>query len=413
MKRIISNRPLFSALALALALTLGAAGNLAVFAQSRRQPPTSNQKKNKRPADDANKQGGEKEEPLPTDIINKPQDAETIKVTTAVVNVDAVVYDKKSKQIITGLKQENFAIFEDGVRKEITNFATPEAPITVAMLLEYSKITEYLGYRGRFEPGVYEVIRPAGLFISQFIKPPDDYASIIAFDMRPTPLTDFTNNPARLREAINLLFKSYPAFSDANLFDALKLVLVGGRGDSVVLENSKSEQTEYAGLASVQGRRRAVILIASGVDTFSKIHYGEAHKIVQNAGVPIYIIGTGNYFLKRYGDVLSPTDSITGTPGRMTLLQAQNTLNTFAKESGGMYFPVTFEGELPGVLSTINSVLRSQYSLGYNPGEARDGKQHKIVVKVDVDGDGQLDEKQYVVQARQYYNAPKTVTSDK
>jgi VWFA-related protein len=399
-----------SALAVIFTLALGATGHLAVFAQSRRQPPVSNQKKNKRPADGV-KQNGEKEDEIPADVIGKPQDAETIKVVTRVVNVDAVVIHKKSKQINTGLKKENFAIFEDSVQKEITNFSTPEAPITVAMVIEFSRITEYLGYKGvagSFDPGVYEVIRPAAMFLSGFVKPPDDYVSVIAYDMRPTPLTDFTNNPNRIRAVVDLLLKSPPAFTDANLFDAMKLTLVGGRGDSVVFEESKKEKTEYSGMASLQGRRRAVILIASGIDSFSKINYGEARKIVQNAGVPIYIIGTGNYFLKRYGDQLPSQDNIfSGTPGRMTLLQAQNTLGTFARESGGMYFPVTFEGELPSVLSSINSLLRSQYSLGYNPGERRDGKQHKIVVKVDVDGDGQYDDKEYTVQSRQYYNEPK------
>jgi Ca-activated chloride channel homolog len=399
-----------SAVAVMLTLALGAVGNLAVNAQSRRQPPVSNQKKNKRPADPVKSGSGEKEEEIPADLIGKPQDAETIKVVTQVVNVDAVVYHKKSKQIITGLKKENFAIFEDGIQKEITNFATPEAPITVAMVIEFSRITEYLGYKGfagGFDPGVYEVIRPAAMFLSGFVKPPDDYVSIIAYDMRPTPLTDFTNNPSRIRAVVDLLLKSPPAFTDANLFDALKLTLAGGRADSVVLENRKEAKTEYAGMSSLQGRRRAIILIASGIDTFSKINYGDARKIVQNSGVPIYIIGTGNYFLKRYGDQMPAQDAIGGAPGRMTLLQAQNTLNTFAKESGGMYWPVTFEGELPNVLNSINSLLRSQYSLGYNPGERRDGKQHKIVVKIDVDGDGQYDDKEYVVQSRQYYNEPK------
>ncbi len=52
-------------------------------------------------------------------------------------------------------------------------------------------------------------------------------------------------------------------------------------------------------------------------------------------------------------------------------------------------------------------MMHSQYSLAYNPGERRDGKKHKIVVKVDVDGDGTLDDKEFVVKARQFYNAPK------
>ncbi len=117
---------------------------------------------------------------------------------------------------------------------------------------------------------------------------------------------------------INLLLRNSPAFRETNLFDALKFVLVGGRGDSVVLEESKSDKADYAGLVSVQGRRRAVVLVASGIDTFSKINYGDARKVLQNSGIPVYIIGTGEMFKKMYGDQLPATDSLLGMPGRMS-----------------------------------------------------------------------------------------------
>ena len=405
--------PLLSLL-LVFLLLLGTNVNL-VRSQSRRlPPPTGNEKKNKRPGE--TKPDEKSDEAVPADIQpTKPQDIEKLSITTQVVNVDAVVYHKKSGQIVTNLKKANFAIFADGVQQTITNFSTPEAPITVAMIVEYSKWTEVFGLYGNggYEPGVYEVIRPVVMFLSQFVKPPDDYASVVAFDMRPTPLTDFTNDPSRINAVINLLLRNQPAFRETNLFDALKFVLVGGRGDSVVLEDSKSEKSDYSGLVSIQGRRRAVILVASGIDTFSKINYGDARKVLQNSGIPIYIIGTGNLFKKKYGDMQGPLDSISGMPGRMTWLQADNTLTTFAKETGGAYFPYTFEGEIPKILSSINALLRSQYSLGFNPGDVQDGKQHKLVVKVDVNGDGTYDDKEFVVQARQFYNAPKPGTTAK
>jgi VWFA-related protein len=399
----------YSLFAIALSLMLLGATVNPGWSQSRRQPPTSNEKKNKRPGETP-KPGDEPQEPLPRDLEPaKPQDVEKVTISTQIVNVDAVVYHKKSGQIVADLKKPNFALFADGVQQTITNFSTPEAPITVAMVVEYSKWSEFFGSavsRG-YEPGSWEVIRPTAMFLSQFIKPPDDYVSVVAFDIRPTPLTDFTNDPGRLQQVISLLLRNQPAFRETNLFDALKFVLVGGRGDAVVLEDSKEAKADYAGLASVQGRRRAVILIASGIDTFSKINYGDARKVLQNSGVPVYIIGTANMFKKLYGDSLPATDTLTGMPGRMSWLQADNTLQTFAKETGGAYFPVTFEGELPKVLGSINALLRSQYSLAFNPGDVRDGKQHKLQVKVDVNGDGTFDDKEYVVQARQYYNAPK------
>ena len=116
----------YLALLIVIALTTAAAGSLNVFAQSRRQPPTTNEKKNKRPDPAAQKP----EEQTPTDVVNKPQEAEKVTISTNIVNVDAVVYQKKGGQIMMGLKKPNFAIFVDGVQKEITNFSTPEAPIT-------------------------------------------------------------------------------------------------------------------------------------------------------------------------------------------------------------------------------------------------------------------------------------------
>ena len=394
------------ALILVLGLLAGVTANLA-FAQSRRQAPVTNQKKNKRP--EPGKEGEKQEEPPPPDITNRPQDADKVTISTQIVNVDTVVYHKKSGQIVTGLKKENFAIFADNTQQVITNFSTPEAPITVVMALEYSKWSEQFGYYGSggYDPGTYEVLRPVAMFLSNFIKPPDDYVSVVAYDIRPTPLTDFTNNPRRINEVISLLLRNQPAFRESNLFDTMKFVLVGGRGDSVVLEDTKEEKSDYAGLVTVQGRRRAVILVASGIDTFSKINYSDVRKVLQNAGIPVYIIGTGNLYFKKYEHLMGATDSLTGSPGRLTFLQADNTLKTFAKETGGAYFPYTFEGEIPNILQSINNLLRSQYSLAFNPGDVHDGKQHKIKVSVDVNGDGVYDDKEYTIQARSVYNAPK------
>src|SRR6266852_2005462 len=144
MKSIALRRRLLVVVA-AVAFLFVTVKTVSVFAQARRQPPSSDQKKNKRP------EGGQqteeqKQEPLPPDLTGKPQEAERITVTTNVVNVDAVVYNKKSGSIITGLKKEKLAIFVDGVKKDITNFATQEGPITVALVVEYRKLGEALGY---------------------------------------------------------------------------------------------------------------------------------------------------------------------------------------------------------------------------------------------------------------------------
>ncbi len=399
----------FAALAVAL-LLLSAAVWPAALAQSGRTPPskqsTGQQKKNKRPDEQRTEEG---QEPLPPDLVRqKPQDDEVVKVVANLVNVDAVVYHKKTKQLVGNLTKANFAVFEDGVQQEITNFSTPEATLNVAVVIEFSKWSEIFGYYGSsgMDFGTREVIAPAAIFMQDAVRR-GDYVSVVAFDLRPTPLTDFTNDPSRLNTVISLLLRNSPAFRENNLFDAIKFTLVGGRADSVVLENSKERTQDYAGLVSVQGRRRAVLLIASGIDTFSKINYDNARKIAQNAGIPIYVIGTGNLFFKKFEHRLGALDGLDGMPGRMTFQQAANQLSTFARDTGGAYFPVTFEGELPSTVASINAMMRHQYSLGYNPGEKRDGKKHKIEVKVDVNGDGTWDDKEFEINHRQSYVAPK------
>ncbi len=418
MQTALSHR--FSKLLVLLIVGLFVFNSIAI-AQSRPQKgetPKSGGKKNQRPVPktEAELKAEEERRKLQEEEKNAVVDDEVLKIKTNIVNVDAVVYNKKSGQIITGLKKENFAVFENGVKQDITNFATPEAPITVSLVVEFSKWSEMFGLYGSRgqESGTLEVIRPVAYFLTKFINPPNDYASVIAFDIRPTPITDFTNDPARLRQTIDLLLRNNPAFRESNLFDALKFSLVGGKGDSVVLDKSKERIAEYGGMIDVKAPRRAIILVASGIDTFSKINYGEVRKVIQNSGVPIYIISTGKLFLKMYDHQLPATDGIDGSPGRMTFLQADNAMKTFAKESGGAHFPVTFPGEVPTVIQSINNLMRSQYSIAYDANEKREaGKKYNLEVKVDIDGDGVYEEKGYVIQHRPFYTTPKAESSSK
>jgi VWFA-related protein len=401
-----------AAAAFALALCSLAATLSPALAQSRRTPPQEPQKKNTRP-DETQQTTPQTEptaEPVPPDAIKSD---EVVKVNSNIVQIEAVVINKKTKQIVTGLKQQNFTVFEDGVQKDVTNFATPDAPITVSVVLEFSKIGQfqsYVGNGGSDRNGMSEMLTPTFMFLRNVLQTREDYVSVVAYDMRPTPLTDFTNDPSALNRVMNLLAMNRPVSDEAVLYKALNFVLAGGRADSVVLEGSDKRTQDYGGMVDITGRRKAIFLVTTGLDTSMDTNLDKTRKVVQNAGIPIYIIGTGELFFKKYGDDMDPMDNIAGAGrfGRMSMLQARNTLRVFAEESGGMYFPITFPGEINSALQSINALMRNQYSLAYSTGERREGKRHKIVVKVDVDGDGKPDDKDFIVQARQFYNEPKT-----
>lgn len=363
-----------------IALTLSTAGNLDVFPGASCEPPAS---------------------------IRYPQNPE--KDATNVVNVDFVVFHKNNGEIITGLKKANFAVFLDGVQKDMIDFSTPDRPIMASLIVESRNWGLPIDGKGNLglEVTSPELLQAAELLLSQLIKSPQDEISVVAADMWPQPLTNLTNDPKRLGGAVDLLRTHPPVAPEIALFDTLKLVTVGGSARPPFMEESKQKTLDYRGLASVRGKRRAIILIASGVDTLSKASYKEASRIIQNAGVPIYVICTAGMLGPKLQKWLSAKRLITRLPGKNDLPQAETQLKAIAFETGGAYHPYTVETDGPGIVQSIKAMLSGQYNLAFSADDIRDGKAHKIEVKVDLDGDGVYDEQRFAVQARQVYNAPK------
>jgi VWFA-related protein len=348
----------------------------------RRSEPRPRPKADSTEEAEAEQSGQQKKAEKSQDEQGRPAEApaqEVVQLAAELVSVPVVVFDKKGN-LYTNLKKENFAVYEDDVKQDIVTFSNVEAPLTMVMLIEYSKIIQWIRE---------EVIYPAGIFVTRFVKP-GDYVAIVAYDIRPKVLNDFTGNVNELLNSVNVLIRNWPAFSEANLFDSLKFVLQGGKVD----------EEEYEGLASVRGRT-SVLLVATGYDTFSRINFDEARKIVANSGVPIYSIGVGEVAYIMAEPYLSG-------PQRLDFLQAQNTLRTFSESSGGRYYSVRFVGALPSVLESITAMMRNEYVIGYAPtNPRREGKKRKIKVLVDVNGDGKPDNKNLEVQHREHYIEPK------
>src|SRR5215213_5593898 len=174
-----------AAAAFALALCSLAASSVSpALAQSRRTPPQEPQKKNSRPDETKQTQQPAEQtaEPVPPDAIKSD---EVVKVSSNIVQIEAVVINKKTKQIMTGLKQENFQVFEDGVQKDVTNFSTPDAPITVAVVLEFSKVGQFqsfYGSGGSDRYGMEEMLRPTFMFLRNVLQTREDYVSVVAYD---------------------------------------------------------------------------------------------------------------------------------------------------------------------------------------------------------------------------------------
>jgi len=309
----------------------------------------------------------------------KPPDQFTMSVEVPLVTLDVVVADDKG-DIYTGLKKGNFRVSEDGILQPLTNFSTPDAPVTTVLLIEFSS-------RGIFGYPAFaaNAVSWADVFLAQLRKA--DWVALVSFDMRTRVEVDFTQDKLAVHNYLAGML--IPGFHESNVFDALM----------ETLDNLKD----------VKGRK-SIVLLASGIDTFSKHTLDDAYKRVKLTDVTIFPVGVARP-IANYLD----NHNMIGGAGRLNFYQAENQMSEFAKLTGGhAYFP-QFEGEIPGIMQGIASMLRSQYSLGYVPtNQTRDGKYRKI--KVDVVGsDGQpvelKDQKgkklKLIVYARQGYTAPK------
>ena len=328
-----------------IALGAGILAAAALFVPAQQGPKKEGSETVTRPRN--KKESKEKEEqaaPIPSRARKKAEspdapDAVTFRSEATTVSVDVAVMDAKGR-FIPGIPKGNFRLLEDGVPQQLREFSMGEAPMTIALVIEFSNL-----FQSYWSQGWYETLTATYGFVSTL--KPEDYVAVVAFDLRPEILSDFTNDRRLTQEAMQRL--RIAAFSESNMYDAL-------------VDTAERMQ-------EIEGRK-AILYIGSGRDTFSKMTFDQCRKRLQSAGVPIYAMSIMQAYRERmdaYGAM--------GPIARLDFLQADNTLRTFAKETGGMAFFPRFLGEYPGVFGNIQYSLRNQYSLSYTPTNAvRDGK---------------------------------------
>ncbi|HTR66996.1 MAG TPA: VWA domain-containing protein [Terriglobales bacterium] len=330
-----------------------------------------------------------KKEPPPAPPPERPKKIEnmpdySIRVDVPLVNVDVTVTTKDG-QFIPGLHQDNFKVLEDGVPQTINHFGQSQAPITCVLLVEFASTNYYF---------VREAVNDAYMFASGLKK--EDWVALVTYDMKPDLLVDFTQDKSAILGAVRQLY--IPGFAETNLFDALYDTLDR--------------------LDRVEGHKY-IILISTGVDTFSKLNLDQILKKVKTTkDVTIFPISVGwmlrNYFESHGG--AAPHGM--GIPvSNMDYLQADNEMRTFAALTGGRaYFP-RFQGEMGEIFHDINEDIRQQYTISYHPTNAKlDGTYRKLKVELVAPDGGPLkirdqkgkDVKPQII-AREGYTAKHTV----
>ena len=376
-----------------LPLTVGAPG---LLAQDQSEPAGGGQKQEAPP-----EAGGpqndvgpyaipkKKEEPPPPPPPARPKKVEgmpdySIKVDVPLVNVDVLVTTKDG-QFIPGLKKDNFRVLEDGVQQSVADFDVSQAPITAVLLVEFASTNYYF---------MVDALNASYSFANALKK--NDWVAVISYDMKPHILADFTQDKQAVFGALNQL--RIPGFAETNLFDALYDTL--DRVDQI------------------QGRKY-IILVTTGVDTFSKLNLDQIMKKIKTThDVTIFPISVG-FAVRNYCEThrCGYTHGIGIPVGEMDYLQGDNEMRTFARLTGGRaYFP-RFQAELPEIFRDVIGDIRNQYNLAYHPTNPKlDGTYRKLKVEVVAPDGGPLkvkDQKgkdvKYTVMAREGYTAKHTV----
>jgi Ca-activated chloride channel family protein len=342
-------------------------------------------------------------------------EGDVVRVDTQLVSVPAVVTNSTGRPI-TGLRAENFLLFENGQQQKITNFATTEAPFEIALLLDTS---------GSTREDVSLIRQAANAFIDALR--PGDRVAIVGFNTarqgatvaaRVDVLSKLTDDRKMLRAAIENLGSSY----GTPFYDAL-----GRIADEVFREPPQDE---------VRGRR-AVVALTDGVDSTSESDFQTARAKLNGAGVASYFIqvNTEDFVedrllkdcqddgrltlsakqLERYRQVFfpraRPEDYVDfcqmGQFERMQISRdlynlARREMDALAKGSGGRNFLAASLQDARAAFAGVANEIGTQYSLGYYPTDkARDGKFRTI--RVEVQGTNAKPQ----VRAREGYYAPK------
>ena len=253
------------------------------------------------------------------------------------VSLNVTVIDSQGRYV-TDLTQDQFSVFEDGAKQELSYFNRTNLPIALSLLIDSSASMEQR----------MENAQEAAIGFASKIRP-QDLAQIVDFDSRVEIRQGFTNKFDELERAIR---STSPGGSTA-LHNAVYISLKE-------LAKVKAKNPEEI-------RRQAIVVLSDGEDTSSLVSFEEVLELAKRSETAIFTIG------------LQPRE----TTALRGFREAEFTLRQLAQETGGRAFFTQKVEELKDVYGQITDELSSQYSMGYssrNP--RRDGAFRRLVVQV-------------------------------
>ena len=291
------------------------------------------------------------------------QDDDVIKIDSSIVRLNVGVVDAKGRPV-TNLNKENFTLYEDGVKQNISRFEPTVAPFSVVMLLDMSGST--LGFR--------ETIRQSAFRFVDALAP-EDRVAVVEFYDKVNLRNDFTTDRRKIANSINV---------------------ANGRGKTQLY---KAMDFALDKLSKEGKRRKAIIVLTDGVDTSVRDTDRNLLGNLKETEIPTAINPETSDALNRVlnrsdaqGVTIYPLALPTGDPVKLadpTPIQvamysaARTRLQILADRTGGTLNTINRLEEMGKLYAAVAADLRALYTVEYEPkNNRRDGKWRAIKIEV-------------------------------
>ncbi len=283
--------------------------------------------------------GAASQTPQPPRPEGQTKQGPAFRAGVELVSLNVTVSD--GSRYVTNLDQQDFSVFEDGVKQDVTFFNKTNLPIALALLVDTSASME----------SKLQTAQEAAIGFARRLRA-QDLGEVIDFDSRVTILQNFTNNATELEQAI----RKTSAGGSTSLYNAIYIALKD-------LKKAVARNAEDV-------RRQAIVVLSDGEDTSSLLPFEEVLDLAKRSETAIYTIG------------LRATEGPSTTTRGFQ--EAEFVLRQLSQQTGGRAFFPNQLPDLSNVYGQIAEELSSQYTLGYTPhNPRRDGAWRRIVVRVD------------------------------
>ena len=300
------------------------------------------------------------------------QDGFRFRSGVELVNVTATVTDDNGR-FVSGLRKEDFTIYDDNVRQEVAYFSNERVPVSLGILLDAS---------GSMSPDKIATARRAiDRFIYDLLGEDDEL-----FFMEFADSARVTQQWTKDRRLISRALSRVDPSGGTAMYDAV--------ADAIPLASAG------------QNRKKALLVISDGNDSDSTIRVAELRQLIRESEVLVYALGVDATTRSSGGSVTRPPVQIPTPipfpfpiPGRRRPVFPQITGGVFGTSSdsqrvnpqalrqmtddtGGRTEIVRGFDGLDAATARIADELSKQYSLGYANSGEKDGRWHSIRVEV-------------------------------